>query len=145
MHILELDLHLLAHLEVQSTQRLVEKQDLGLVYQRAGDSDTLLLTAGQRADASLLKPFQVHQVKDPAHFALDHILGSLFLLESESNVIVNIHMGKQSISLKNRIDRPFIRRKILNRFPVQKYLARRRHQESRDHAQSRRLATARRS
>ena len=124
MHILELDLHLLAHLEIQRAQRLIEEQDLGLVYQRAGNGDTLLLAAGKRADTSLLKPFQIHQIQDSAHLALDHVLGGLFLFKPEGDVIVNIHMGKQSISLKDRIDRSFIRWKILDRFAVQQYLPR---------------------
>ena len=51
---LELQLHLLAELEVQCTQRLVQQQDLRLVDQTAGNGNTLLLAAGHLADACLL-------------------------------------------------------------------------------------------
>ena len=41
----QLILHVLTELEVQSTKRLVQKQKLRFVYNSAGNSDTLLLTA----------------------------------------------------------------------------------------------------
>ena len=44
---LQLDLHLLAQLQVERAQRLVEQQDLGLVDDRAGERDALLLPAGE--------------------------------------------------------------------------------------------------
>ena len=118
VHILELDLHLLAHLEVQRAKRLIQKQDLRLIDQRSRDCDTLLLTAGKRADASLLKSLQIYQVQDPAHLALDDILGHLLLLEPESDIIVDIHMRKQSVPLEDRVDRSLVGRQILDRLPV---------------------------
>ena len=48
---LELDLHLLAQLEVQRAERLVEQQHLGPVHQGAGQGDPLALAAGQLAPA----------------------------------------------------------------------------------------------
>ena len=41
----QLVLHILAHLEVQSAQRLIQKKDLRLIYDCSCDSDTLLLAA----------------------------------------------------------------------------------------------------
>ena len=46
---LQLVLHLLAQLEVERAERLVEQQHLGLVDQRAGQRDALALAAGQLA------------------------------------------------------------------------------------------------
>ena len=45
---LELGLHLLAQLEVQGAERLVEQQHLGLVDQRPGERDPLALAARKR-------------------------------------------------------------------------------------------------
>ena len=45
---LELDLHLLAQLEVEGAERLVEQQHLGPVDQRAGEGHALPLAAGER-------------------------------------------------------------------------------------------------
>ena len=44
---LELDLHLLAQLEVEGAERLVEQQHLGLDDQGPGQRDALALAAGQ--------------------------------------------------------------------------------------------------
>ena len=44
---LELDLHLLAQLEVQGAERLVEQQHLGPVDEGPGEGDALPLPAGQ--------------------------------------------------------------------------------------------------
>ena len=46
MHFLKFQLHLFAHLEVQSTERLVQKKDFRLIYDSAGNGDSLLLSAG---------------------------------------------------------------------------------------------------
>ena len=45
VHFLEFDLHVLAHLEVKSGKRLVEKKHLRLVHDRSRNGHTLLLTA----------------------------------------------------------------------------------------------------
>ena len=50
---LQLDLHLLAQLEVERRQRLVEQQHLRPVRQRAGERHALLLAARELAGAAL--------------------------------------------------------------------------------------------
>ena len=45
LHPLELNLELLAELEIEGPERLVEEQHRRLVHQRSGKSDALLLTA----------------------------------------------------------------------------------------------------
>ena len=45
LHILELELHVLSHFEVERTKRFVEKEDLRLVDDSACYRDSLLLTA----------------------------------------------------------------------------------------------------
>ncbi len=44
---LELQLHLAAQLQVEGAERLVEEEHLGVVDQRAGHGDALLLAAGE--------------------------------------------------------------------------------------------------
>ena len=41
----QLELHLLAELEVERAERLVEQQHRGLVHERPGERDALLLAA----------------------------------------------------------------------------------------------------
>ena len=56
LDLLELDLHLLAQLEVERAERLVEQQHPGPVDQRAGQRDPLPLAAGQLAAGARRKP-----------------------------------------------------------------------------------------
>ena len=142
VHVLELELHFLAHLEIQRAQGLVEEQDLGLVDQRAGDGDTLLLAAGERAHAPLFEAFQIHQVQDSSDLALDHVLGRFLLPEAERDIVVDIHVREQRVPLEDRVDRPLIGRQVLDRFAVQQDLSFRRHRKAGDHAERRRLAAA---
>ena len=46
---LQLDLHLLAQLEVEGAQRLVQQQNLGVVDEGASERDALLLATGHLA------------------------------------------------------------------------------------------------
>ena len=46
VHLLKLKLHLLTHLQVQGSKRLVKQKDLRLIDHRPRDSDPLLLPAG---------------------------------------------------------------------------------------------------
>ncbi len=142
VHILELKLHLLAHLQVKSAQGFIKKEDLRLVHQSPGDRDPLLLPARKGLNAAPLESLQIHQLQDVLYLAVDHVPRHLFLPEPEGNIVINAHMRKQGIALEHRIDRPFIRRKIHDRFSVQQDIAMRRHIKSRDHAQRCRLAAS---
>ena len=58
---LELQLHLLAQLEVEGTQRLVEEQHGGPVHERPGEGDALLLAAGHLPGPALAVAGQADQ------------------------------------------------------------------------------------
>ena len=145
MHFLQFQLHLFAHLEVQCTERLVQKKDFRLIHDSAGDGDSLLLSAGKSGDGPLLKAFQVDELQNLFHLLLNDILRHLLLPETECDIFINIHMREKRISLKDRVDRPFVGRKIGNIFAVQKNFALRRQFESGYHSEGRRLAAAGRS
>ena len=50
---LELDLHLLAELQVERAERLVEEQHAGPVHERPGERHALALAAGELAGRRL--------------------------------------------------------------------------------------------
>ena len=77
LHALQLHLHLLAELQVEGAQGLVEEQNLGLVHQGSGDGHPLLLAAGELVDPALAVALQVHQLQHGVHLLLDLILGGL--------------------------------------------------------------------
>ena len=55
---LQLELHLLAELQVECAERLVEQQHLRAVHERARERDALLLPAGQLARLALVEPLE---------------------------------------------------------------------------------------
>ena len=57
---LELDLHLLAQLEVERAERLVEQQHLRAVDQRAGERHALALAAGELVGAAVAVVAEAH-------------------------------------------------------------------------------------
>ncbi len=59
----QLRLHLLAQLEVERAERLVEEQDGGLLGQRPGERDPLLLAAGQLGGQPIDEPAQPDQLE----------------------------------------------------------------------------------
>ena len=142
VHLLQLQLHLLPHLQIQGAQRLVQKQDLRLVDQSAGNGDTLLLSAGQSADGTALKALQVHQLQDPLHLLLDHILRHLLLAETEGDVFIDVHVGEQGVALEDRVDGTLVRRQRGNVLPVQKDLPGGRQFKAGDHPECRGLSAA---
>ena len=54
VHLLQLHLHILAHLQVERSQRLVEQKHLRLIYDGTSDGYTLLLTSRQRIYIAVL-------------------------------------------------------------------------------------------
>ena len=66
---LQLELHLLAELQVEGSQRLVEQEHTRLVDERTCERDALLLAAGELARLPRLHSVQVDQVEDLAHTA----------------------------------------------------------------------------
>ena len=136
VHILQLDLHLLTHLQIQSAERLIQKKNLRLVHKCSCNRNSLLLTTGKRCNISFLKALQIHQRKDLFHLMLNDILRRFLLLQAERDVFIDIHMRKQRVALENRIDRSLIRRKIGDGLSVQKDLPRGRQLEARNHTES---------
>src|SRR3954453_7977667 len=57
---LELDLHLLAQLAVECTQRLVQEQHSRALHQRAGKRNALTLTAGELSRSSVAVPLETN-------------------------------------------------------------------------------------
>ena len=61
LDLLELELHLLAQLEVERAQRLVEQQGRRLVDERAREGDALLLAARELPGLALLHALEAHR------------------------------------------------------------------------------------
>ena len=100
---LELDLHLLAKLQVQRAQGLIQQKHSGVVDQRPRNGDALLLAAGQGIRLTLFIAGHLHQRQHLGNPALDLILGHLADGGSVSHVIKHRHVGEQGVALENGV------------------------------------------
>ena len=103
LDLLQLDLHVLAELQVQGTERLVEQQDAGLGHEGAGDGHALLLAAGETGDAALLEPGQRHEGEHLAHAAVDLVAGTFLLAQGEGDVLIDRQMGEERVLLEHGV------------------------------------------
>ena len=92
LHTLQLDLHVLAELEIEGAERLVEEQDVGLVDEGAGDGDALLLTAREAGHLALLEALHVHEGEHLGDALLYLGVGALCQSETEGDVLVDVEM-----------------------------------------------------
>ena len=63
LDLLELDLHLLAQLQVERAERLVEQQHARAVHDRAGERDALALAAGELVRPAPADVVQAHHLE----------------------------------------------------------------------------------
>jgi hypothetical protein len=64
---LQLELQLLAELEVERAERLVEQEHLGLQHERTGQRDALLLSAAELSGLGPLAAGETHELEHLAH------------------------------------------------------------------------------
>ena len=119
----QLMLHLAAKLQVQSAQRFIEKQDLRVVDEGSCDGHTLFLSAAHFGGHSFLKACKLYQLQHLADALFDLRLSHLLDLQTVTDVICHIHMGKQGIILKNRIDVPLLGTVVFHVFSLKEHLS----------------------
>ena len=108
---LQLELHLLAQLEVERAERLVEQQHARLVHERARERDALLLAArelprlalrqarrGRRARAS--------RARGPCQLRPSHALAP----QAEGDVLEDRQVREERVALEDGVDVALVRR-----------------------------------
>ncbi len=107
---LELELHLLAQLQVERAERLVQQQHLRLVDDRAGQRDPLPLAAGELRGPAAAVAGQAHhgeRLVDPlAPPRPRHPLDAQPVLD----VLGHGHVGEQRVILEHGVDVAVVRR-----------------------------------
>jgi len=102
----QLGLHLLAQLEVQRAQRLVQQQHARLVHHRPGQGHALALAAGKLGRLAPAKPRQPHggqrRLRLPARLRLGHLPRP----QPISHVLGQGEVRKQRVILKHGVHRP---------------------------------------
>ena len=138
----KLGAHVLAELEVEGGQRLVEQQDLGLDGQRPCDRDPLALTAGQLRNhlfaligerdqlQQLVRPPPPRRLVDAAHF------------QAEGDVFPHLHQREQGEVLEDQRRRPLVGADAGHVLAADPDEPAGRFDETGNHPQDRRLAAA---
>ncbi len=109
---LQLELHLLAELEVQRAERLVEQQHLRPVHQRSSQRDALLLPTGHLPGLALLEPPQLDQAQRVVDPGLDLVLGDLLPAQPERDVLEHVQVREQRVGLEHGVDVALVRREV---------------------------------
>ena len=110
---LQLDLHLLAELEVESAERLVEQQHRRPVDQRPGERDALALAAGELVRLAARRsrraaPIASASADAPAALGLATRLHPQAVLD----VLLHGHVREQRVVLEHRVDVAVERRRV---------------------------------
>src|SRR4029079_16621569 len=138
----QLELHLLAQLEVERAERLVEQEHARFVTDRPRECDALLLAAGELARLATLAPGEIDELEDLGDARLDLPLRHALPLEPERDVVGNRHVGEERVALEDRVDVPLVRRQAHGVAVAEEVPPGRPLPEAADHPQGRRLAAA---
>src|SRR5450830_1241097 len=134
-----------AQLGVQIGQGLVHQEDLGLTHDGTGESDALALSAGQLLGDALEVVLQAQHLCCFGNTVVDFLSRDVVQLETKRDIVAHGHVRIQGIVLKYHGDVAGGRGDVVhdviadNDLPLVDQL------QAGDHAQRRRLATARRS
>ena len=140
---LELDLHLLAQLEVEGAERLVEQQDLRVVDDRAREGDALTLAAGELCRLPGAETAEAHHLERFRCSAATLPLPDLLHHEPVLDVLLDRHVREERVVLEDGVHRPVVRRQPGHVLAGELDRALVRRLEAGDHPQGRRLARPR--
>ena len=93
---LQLELHLLPELDVESPERLVEEQDRRLVDQGAGERHALLLAAGKLVGPAAVEAAEPHLVERLATVRRISAVGSAFTRRPKATFSETDRCGKSA-------------------------------------------------
>ena len=145
LNALELELHDVAQLEVQRTERLVEQQGAGVVDQRPGQRNALLLTTRELGGLALGEVGEPDHLEQLVDALADGGLVLLLAARSVGDVVPDGHVGEQRVVLEDGVDVAFVRRHPRNVDALEPNGALGGALEARDHPQGGGLPAAGRS
>jgi hypothetical protein len=126
---------LLAELQVERAQGLVEEQHGRAVHERARERDALLLAAGELGGAPLRLSGEAHALELLAHAPADLGLVHLLALEPERDVLLDAPVREQRVALEDGVRRALEGREARHVVAVEQDAALGGLLEARDHAQ----------
>ena len=109
LQMLQFYLHRTTKLQIQCSQRLIQKQYFGIIHQCSRNGNSLFLTAREFRRLSSFISFKLYQFQHLRNFFPDLTLRNFFQFQTIANILRNIHMRKEGIILKYRIHIPLVR------------------------------------
>ncbi len=143
LQFLDLKAHLHAQLGVQVGERFVEQEHARLAHDGPAHGDPLALTAGELARFARQVLGELKQGGGLLNLRLDLGLGYAADLQAVGHVVVNCHVRIERVVLEYHGDVALGRLEIVDHAAADRYLALGNGLQPGDHAQQRRLATAR--
>ena len=108
VHLLQLQLHVFSHLEVECSQRFIEQEYFRLVDDGTGDGDTLLLSTRKRVHIAVFVIAHVHHFQGTLHLGHNLVLRRVLEFQAESDIIKYIEVRKQGVFLEHRVHVSFV-------------------------------------
>ena len=139
---LQLDLHLLAQLQVEGAEGLVQEQHGRPIDERTGERHALRLATGDLGGLALLEPGQLDELEHLGDPRLDLVALDALAPEAERDVLVDRQVREQRVVLEDRVDVPLVRRQPRHVLALEFDEAGRGLLEPADHPQRRGLAAA---
>ena len=143
MQLDDLGAHAGTQLCIQVGQRLVQQEDGRVTDHCAAQSNTLALAAGQSLRLTVEQMLDLQDLGSLVDAAVDLILRGLAQLQTECDVLVNGHVGVQSVALEHHGDIAILRRDVVDQTAADVHLALGDLLQAGDHAQGSGLAAAR--
>ena len=134
--------HLVAELGVEVGEGFVHEEDLRLADDGAADGDTLALAAGEGLRLAVEVLGDVQYLRGLADLLVDGFLVDLLQLEGEGHVLIDGHVGVQSIVLEDHGDVAVLRGHVVHQTVADVQFAVRDLLTARYHAQGGGLAAA---
>ena len=135
----ELDLHVLAELEVQCPEWFVEQQHGRALGQRARQRDALGLSAGELPRVPVPIVGKADQLEVFADAPTDLRVVQPLHTKTERDVVGHRHVREQCVVLEDRVDVPLVRRQVVDALTLDPELARRERDEPADQIEGGRL------
>ena len=142
---LQLQLHVLAELQVERAERLVEEEHARVVHERAAERDALLLAARELPGLALREPGEADELEHLVHAPFELILRDALPLEPERDVVLDRHVREERVALEDGVDVALVRRQPDDVLVAEEDATLGRLLEAADHPQRRGLPAARRA
>src|SRR5450755_2167175 len=142
LQLLQLNLHMLAQLQVERAQGLIEEQQRRLKHQAARNRNPLSLAAGEFINAFVRSSREPNPLEHGVRAATALILAHAATSKTKGDVLAHRHHREERELLKDHIHRAAIRRDRLHALATNLDIAAVGCDEARNHSQQRGLAAA---